>query len=132
MFDLSKALKDEQYARNIILDLDKEIYFDDIIFVLSCIISSNIDIDLYIKSEQSDKIWLELLDEAKVTHTQEWDCCVAEAIERFDLIKYWNKNKVFKGHYSSRKEAFEISKQFLNCLTHDKECWKSLRALRSR
>ncbi len=93
-------------------------------------ISSNIDINTYIQSENADTIWLQLLYEAEIIHTQDWECCVVEIIDRFNVIQHWDKNKEFKNHHLSRKEAFDLSKQYLKELAKNRDCWKQLNFIR--
>ena len=128
MYNLDKALLDEQYARDIIIDVDRygnNIYFDDVIFILSCMIGSGIDIKIWKNVlSNNEGLFKELVFDAQIIHTYDWDEAVMDVVERCGLYNYIDLSRKFGSHKRSRSEAFVISKKILINLQHNSNAWE--------
>lgn len=101
LFDLNKAINDDEYASNIFID--ENIYYDDYIFVLSTIYASNIPINKWVEVYEKDNEKLRLsIITANVSHCLNWDENIEDEINACNLNKY-KFNKEFKSMNESRE-----------------------------
>lgn len=117
-FDLKTAIEDEEYARKIRfyiscyqkqngVELNERvpIYYDDVIFILSCMYSSSADFLILLKViESNKKIFFDLLYFADIYHCLDYDDAVEEVTNDIipDYIHKCNRRK-FKLSCESRE-----------------------------
>ena len=113
--DFKLALKDEEYARDIVIDKRKSIIYDDYIFVLSAIYASNIPLKDWIKKYKENNSLLTVEFEcAQVTHCYSWENAILDIVETANLLL--PNNAKFKGITESRNWVQKTLHQ--NCLKH--------------
>ena len=110
-FNLEKAINDEEYARNILINED--IYYDDYIFILSTIYSSNIDIKYWLQAFQNnEKLFNNLIQFACVSHCLDWEENINDTIEIAKLEKCKNNINLNDSNNYNFKEM-NISREWV-------------------
>ncbi len=103
MFNMTRALSDEEYARRISIDKKDEIHYDDYIFVLSTIIASNINLEHWCDALNREENRFEsLVRYAAVDHCLDWNEAVKSSISHYNLNIYDN------GQYRTTMESRRI------------------------
>lgn len=116
-FNLEKAIKNEEYAKNILINEIRNIYYDDYIFALSTIYGSNINLKLWIQKFNEDPCLFDfLVDQSFINHCLNWNEAVIENIDNarlYEHISFDSSIKDFKTHYESRKWVIENLSSYL-------------------
>ena len=116
LFDLTKALQDEEYARD--LKVGKYEY-DDFIFLLSAIYASNVSLSVWAGRFSEDNALLKtLISSCQVIHCQSWEDAICDIA---DYAGVRIDNSEFKSNKASREWVKErVSPRLLNLLyTYD-------------
>lgn len=104
-FNFEKAVKNEEYARRILIDENLELYYDDYIFILSIIYASNINLEVWLnKFKENKNLFNLLLNSASIIHCEDWSDAINDIL---DMSKIINNDNNFKNNKESRNWVSE-------------------------